>query len=373
LNTYHAYKTQENFRPQTLLLFSTILLLALSSLMVFSTTAVSSSETLGRSTAFLGRHLFQMLAGFAFCAFLIRIPPEFYRKWAGLFLGLCVLCLIAVLIPGVGQSAGGATRWLGLGPFRFQPGEVSKLALVIYMAAYVGRHSERMQCFVPGVLVPLCIFAFVAALLLRQPDFGTTSILAIVVFIQILLAARLVHLAGVGLFGVLALGTLIVISPYRFRRFEAFLDPLGDSGNSGYQLVQSLIAVGSGGLWGEGLGAGNQKLYYLPAAHTDFIFAVIAEELGFVGAAGVVLLFVLFALSGYSLAKRLSGDPFLCALALGLTSLIVVPALLNFCVVLGLLPTKGLVLPFVAYGGTAMIVNLSILGILLRIARSSPK
>jgi cell division protein FtsW len=223
--------------------------------------------------------------------------------------------------------------------------------------------------FLTGVLIPFLIVATAGGLLLLQPDFGTTVILMSVVFFQLFTVARLRHLIAIGLAGVVALGVMAVSSPYRFRRLESFLDPFKDASATGYQLIQSLIAVGSGGLFGQGLGASKQKLFYLPASHTDFIFAVIVEELGLVGALFVVGLFVLIAVRGLRVARRLSADGFLSSLALGCTLIIVLPALLNMGVVLGLFPTKGLVLPLVAYGGTAMIVHLAAYGILLRLSR----
>jgi cell division protein FtsW len=279
--------------------------------------------------------------------------------------------LILVLMPSIGYTAGGAQRWLNLGFIRLQPGEISKVFLIVYFAAYIDANWDRMSGLFPGALVPFGVMSMFGGLLLLEPDFGTTAVLGIVVFGQLFTASRLSHLLGIGLVGVMSAALLISTSPYRMRRLSAFLDPFGAADTSGYQLIQSLIAVGSGGLWGAGLGAGKQKLFYLPAAHTDFIFAVIAEELGLLGALVVLILFGIILVRGIKIARDLADRPFHSALAIGCTLVVVVPALLNVGVVTGLLPTKGLVLPLVAYGGTAMIVHLAVMGVLIRLSAES--
>lgn len=351
-------------RADAWLMFVTTLLVGMSILMVFSTTGLNGDSMM------LKKHLFQVLCGLVALACMSRVPLSILHRISGPFLILSLISLVLVLIPGIGHVAGGARRWLILGPVRVQPGEFAKLAVVLYMASYIHRHHGRMLHFLSGAVIPLSVVAAFAAVLLLEPDFGSTVIILLVVFFQLMTASSLWHLLALGASAVMAMGALIVYSPYRFKRFESFLDPFQDASASGYQLVQSLIAVGSGGLTGEGLGAGKQKLFYLPAAHTDFIFAVIAEELGLVGVLAVIILFLAIAGIGISLARRHAANPFSCALAIGATGIIVVPALLNMAVVLGLLPTKGLVLPLIAYGGSAMIVNLAAVGILLSLSRS---
>lgn len=358
----------EEHRSPALLLMSAMLLLALSVLMVFSTTAISGTGD-GGTLLMLRKHLFQILVGLAVFALVLKIKLKTLKKIAPFLLVLSFLSLAAVLIPGLGTTAGGAQRWFGLGPFRIQPGEIAKFSVVLYLSTYISRQHKRMKELVPGAVIPLAIVALFGVLLLSQPDFGSTVIIFTVVLLQLLLVSNLKHLFALGGIGAIGVVTLVALSPYRFRRFQSFLNPLADPSASGYQLLQSLIAVGSGGLFGQGLGGGKQKLFYLPAAHTDFIYAVIAEELGLAGAAVVLLLFAIVALCGYAAAMRLHEDPFRSSLAVGCTSLIVVPALLNMGVVLGLLPTKGLVLPFVSYGGTAMLINLAILALLVKLVR----
>jgi cell division protein FtsW len=343
-------------RPVDFWLVGTVgALLGLGTLMIYSTTAVYSTENFGSSLALVKRHILHLGLGVFTALICSRLNPSLLKQHSRLFAWIALILLIAVLIPGIGHEAGGARRWIVLGPMRFQPGEFSKVLLVLYFAGYIGRFHDIMGRFV--------------LLLLAEPDFGSTVVVVAVVFCQLLTASRLTHLSLIGLVGAGSFVAAIASSPYRLRRLKAFLDPFADPNEAGYQLIQSLIAVGSGGLWGRGLGGGEQKLYYLPAAHTDFIFAMIAEELGLIGALVVLLLFLVIAVRGFMVVNRLKEAPFLSSLALGCTMLIVLPAMLNMGVVLGLLPTKGMVLPFVAYGGTGLLVYLSALGLLLNVSR----
>ncbi len=351
-------------------MLSTFLLLGTGVLMVFSTTAVTSLDAHGDAARMLRHHFIHITLGLAVFLACLMIPPERLYRIAVPMLLVSIVLLFLTLIPGIGHVAGGARRWLILGPLRFQAGELAKLASVIYFASYVERRHAKMHGFVSGVAIPSLVLGMLSVLLLLEPDFGSTVIILSVVFCQLFMVCRLKHVAFIAAFVAMSLATLVILSPYRMKRFISFLDPFNDATASGYQLVQSLIAVGSGGLTGAGLGAGKQKLFYLPAAHTDFIFAVIAEELGTAGAVSVLLLFLVILYRGLRLSKRLLDRPYLASLALGCTLLMVIPAILNMGVVLGLLPTKGLVLPLVAYGGTAMIVHLAIVGILLRLSKS---
>jgi cell division protein FtsW len=348
---------------------ATFVLLGISVLMVFSTTAVASQEAFGTPTGMVRQHLFHVLLGLVAFYFFSRINPCVLYRFGLPMLLFGILMLFLVIVPQIGHGSGGAQRWVQVGPLRMQPGEMCKLVVIFYFATYIDRHHEQMLRFVPGVLIPFAILGAYGLLLLLEPDFGSTVVLVLVVLGQLFHVARLSHLIGVGVVAAVSFAALIFSSPYRMQRFVAFLDPFTDPAHSGYQLIQSLIAVGSGGMLGAGLGAGKQKLFYLPAAHTDFIYAVISEELGLLGALAVLFLFLLILYRGLRTAKRLSANPFLCSLTLGCTLLMVIPALLNIAVVLGLLPTKGLVLPLVAYGGTAMVVHLAAVGMLVRLSR----
>jgi len=350
------------------LLSTTLVLLGISVLMVYSTTAIISQETHGSGSYLVLHHLASIGLGLVAMFIFSRIPLGWWFKNSIWLLALGYVLLILVMIPGVGHKVGGAQRWLSLGPLRIQPGEVLKLLVVLYLSSFIGRQHGHMKQFVKGTAVPFGIVCSVAGLLLLQPDFGSSVIIMLVSLCQIFTVANIFHLLGIGGAGLVLFAIAAISSPYRMRRIQAFIDPFQDASNSGYQLIQSLIAVGSGGLTGAGLGGGSQKLFYLPAAHTDFIYAVIAEELGFVGAVSVLILYIVLGVTGLRIAKRNAANPYCCSLAIGCTALIVVPALLNMGVVTGLLPTKGLVLPLLAYGGTAMIVHLALIGILLALA-----
>lgn len=348
------------------LLISVVLLVCFGLLMVFSTTAMVSKDLGTSATYFFKRHLLSVFLGSVAAFICFNVNPQSWKKFSTPLIIFSIILLIFVLFSG--KTAGGATRWIQFGPLRVQPAECVKLAILISIAAYADKYKEKLSSFIYGIIIPFSFLSLIGGLLLLQPDFGSTAVIFFVAATQMFLVVRFRHFISVIILGIFVGGSLVAYSPYRMRRFLAFLDPFSNSDGSGYQLIQSLIAVGSGGFFGEGLGVGRQKLFYLPAAHTDFIYAVIAEEFGMIGAILVLLLFLTILFRGISIALRLSDDIFLSLLAIGLTSFIVIPSLLNIGVVLGLLPTKGLVLPFISYGGTAMIISFCALGILLRLS-----
>jgi cell division protein FtsW len=284
---------------------------------------------------------------------------------------LCVFLLLLTVLPGVGLRAGGAQRWINLGFTGAQPGELVKLFFVIFIARFFSRHEHELHRFVVGVLRPGMLVGVLAGIFLWQPDFGSTAVLCAVMLAMSVAAGVPWRHLGAVFAGVVAAGAVLVISsPYRLSRVIHFLNPGADPRGKGYQLDQSLIALGSGDLLGVGLGASKQKLFFLPAAHTDFIFALIGEELGFVGCVGVLCVFLLVLWRGLLLARRLSGDMFAFTLAVGLTVMVTLPALLNMGVVSGMLPTKGLVLPLIGFGGSSLVSSLASIGLLLGLARS---
>lgn len=353
------------------LLALTLGLVSLSLIMVYSTTAIMSQERYGDSLMFVKRQAIAACLGFLALYILARTPVTLLRR-ASAYLYPACLCMIAMtLIPGLGDDAGGAHRWIKVGPIRYEPVELVKVMYVIFLAGFFCRHDSDIGTFSSGVAKPFLLVGILGGLLLMQPDFGSASVLAFVTLVMATAAgARLRFLAMCGAALACCMGVLIFISPYRMGRVVGFLSPFSDASGKGYQLIQSLIAVGSGQVQGVGLGAGQQKLFYLPAAHTDFIFAVIGEELGFLGCLGLMAMFALFLWRGLRLADRLKEDTFAYCLAIGLTSLIVIPALLNMGVVVGLLPTKGMVLPLVGYGGSSMLASLAVVGLILSLARS---
>jgi cell division protein FtsW len=274
-----------------------------------------------------------------------------------------------LLIPGIGVVRGGARRWLTLGGFAFQPAELAKLSLVLYLAHSLAKKSDRITTFSVGVLPHLVVGGVFLGLIVMEPDLGTAVTLGLLLFLMLFVAgAKTWHLALIGLSALPVVAFAVMGAEYRMRRLLTFLDPWQDASKSGFQIIQSYIAFGSGQLWGRGLGESRQKLFYLPEAHTDFIFSVIGEEMGLIGALAVLALFAVIIMRGLRLAGKIE-DPFSRHLAFGLTTLLALQALIHMSVVMGLMPTKGLVLPFISYGGSAMVINLIEAGILLSLSR----
>lgn len=372
----HSYNTTRRLvapaSTDPILTVVTVLLVFFSLVVVYSTTGVVSQERYGDSLFFVRGQFGAAFVGLVAMYICSRLNLELLRKAAPWLFGAGILMLLLTMIPGLAHKSGGASRWIRIGPIGFQPVEFVKVAFVLFMAGYFSRHEEKIESFGFGVARPLVYVSFVAFLLLLQPDFGSSVIIALVTLLMatasgVRLRYILFSLVGLGL----AMGALILVSPYRMARLFSFMSPMADAAGKGYQLIQSLIAVATGGITGVGLGGSQQKLFFLPAAHTDFIFAVVAEELGFIGGLGIILAFGVICWRGLRVSARLSGDTFSFSLAVGLTLLIVLPALVNIAVVLGLLPTKGLVLPLVGYGRSSLIMSLIAVGILMGLARSS--
>lgn len=348
-------------------------LVGLGLVMVFDVSWFLAERRHGDPLLFARKQTVAVGLGLVLCLVAARVPTARWRALAGPLFALALVALVLVLVPGIGVSSNGARRWLALGPIGFQPTEIAKPALVLFLAAMLARKGERIRELGRGVL-PACLVALVVAgLALAEPDYGTAVIAFLVVVAMLFVGgARLTHLLALGAAGLGALAVLAVTSPYRLKRILVFLDlECGPTATEEtYQLCQSLLSFGAGGLTGLGLGQGQQKLYFLPAAHTDFILSVIGEELGLAGMLAVAGLFVVVAARGFRLARR-HPDDFASLLAFGLTFLVVAQALVNMCVTMGLAPTKGLPLPFVSYGGSAMLIGLLEVGILLAVARET--
>lgn len=337
--------------------------------MVFSASAVVAGNRFHDSIYFLKRQIAWLAFGFFLLHLASRLDYLIWRRLALPILAVTALLLMLVLIPSLGVSAKGARRWLRLGPISVQPAEMVKLTVVLYLAAYLANKQERLREFVSGFLPPLVIVGVLGGLVLLQPDFGTVVVIGLVALGMLFLGgAKLLHLWGMVLVIAPLLALVIWKSPYRVQRLMTFLDPLKDPTGSGFQVTQSFLAFGSGGLFGVGLGEGKQKLFFLPEAHTDFVLALVGEELGLVGAWAVMVLFVALVLKGFQIAGR-ARDPFGRHLALGITLLIGIQALINAGVATGILPTKGMTLPFVSYGGSSLLVSLLAVGILLSVSR----
>jgi cell division protein FtsW len=309
--------------------------------------------------------------GALLAAFISRQDITARRKLAYPMLFFCYALLLLVLVPGVGIERNGAQRWLGAAGFAFEPSELMKPVFVLYLAHSITRKQAKMASFTYGVLPHLVMAGLVMLLLMLEPDFGATVLTAMATLGMLFVGgARLHHLASLGVLSLLGAIALVLHAPYRLARILHYLHPWENARDGGYQLVQSLIAFGTGGFFGVGPGNGHQKLFYLPEGHTDFIFSLIGEELGFIGAMVVIGCFAIIGTRGFRVGTR-SRDPFVGLLAFGLTFLLVGQAAINLGVVLGLLPTKGLALPFVSYGGSAMLANGLLAGSLLSLSRET--
>ena len=354
------------------ILLLAVCLTCLGVVMVFSSSSIMAVRDYGDSLHFLKHQSVYALVGFAVMALLMRVDLDILRKAAWPVLGLCVLLLLAVLVPGVGKKVGGAARWIKLAGFTFQPAEFAKLGLVLFMAHSLARKKDKVKSFRGGFLSYMLILAVLIGLLLAQPDLGSALTLSLVAVAMLMVAgSRLRYLGSAGLIALPFLYFMVMNVDYRRRRIMAFLNPWEDPSNTGFQIIQSWIAFGSGGAVGKGLGESKQKLFYLPEAHTDFIFSVIGEELGFIGVIVIASMFMLLVLRGLRTALNAPNE-FSCYLAFGLTFLIGMQAFANMAVVLGMVPTKGLALPFLSYGGTSLVTTLAAIGLLLNVSRHLP-
>ncbi len=356
-------------RPDPWLCVPAAALIALGLLMVLNTTYFLGQEKTGDAFHFFKLHLVHIAAGLCVMFALSQLSLAGLRRLAAPLMIVAVILLALIWIPGLGVTRGGARRWVRLGPVLAEPSELVKFAVVFFLADYLERRQERMADFRRGPLPAMIVVGVIAAVVLKQPDFGTTVMLVAILFVMLFAGgARLFDLGRAGACAAAVLALQAVAKPYRMRRLATFADPWRTARGAGFQLIQSLIALGEGGGWGAGLGAGRQKMFYLPQAHTDFVFAVVVEEFGLVGALVVFALFCMILLRGLRIAHE-EPEPFASLLAVGLTAMISLQALVNIAVVIGLAPTKGLPLPFLSYGGTSIVMALAALGTLLALAR----
>jgi cell division protein FtsW len=345
--------------------------LLLAGLVMVSSASLSVAEGLHANLYFhFERQFFSVLLGCAFAAAVLVVPIKTWKRIAPWLLVASLMLLVLVRIPGIGHEVNGSWRWIRIGPLNFQPSELARWFLVTYVAVFAVRHQTELRSTAQGFYKPLAVLVAAAALLLIEPDFGAAVVLCVTGTAVLFMAgARLrdfMVVCGIGA-GVIAL--LALLSPYRLQRLIAFLDPWADPYDSGFQLTQSLIAIGRGEWFGVGLGSSIQKLYYLPEAHTDFVFAVLAEEFGLLGVLAVVLAFLVLMLRSLRLARIAAdaGMPLHACLAAGFGVWIGLQAFLNMGVNMGLLPTKGLTLPLLSYGRSSMLVTLAWIGMLLRV------
>ena len=349
------------------LLFPVLLLMGMGIVMVYSASSALAVRKFGSDYFFLERQAIFSLMGIVMLVLVSNIPFRIYRVLAYPALAAAMAMLIAVAFTDWGVTAGGSARWLQVGPVQFQPSELARLALVIYLAYSMSKKETLVRDFYVGFLPHLIVLAFLALLLVVQPDFGSVVLFAALTGIMLFVGGcRMTHLMLViGLMAPMA-WLFMTQAEYRVRRLLTFLDPWQYPADSGYQIVHSLMAFGSGGITGTGLGNGYQKLFYLPEPHTDFIFSVVGEELGLIGVTVVILLYGVILMRGIRIARR-AKDPFGAYLAMGITVALGLQVCVNMGVALGLLPTKGLTLPFLSYGGTSLLINMVAVGIMMNI------
>ena len=348
-----------------------MILLAFGVVMVYSSSAIYASETYGDSFLFIKRHLLSLFLGGIVAFFLMCVDCETLKRNAKNFLGFVIFLLVLVLIPGIGHSAGGAKRWIDFIFFKIQPSELAKLAIIIYTAYFIDKNQTRIKNFLYGFLPVLIVSGIVMTLIVLEPDLGTTITIAAIVMLMLFIGGTNVKFIGGTILASLPFVYYFIFCiPYRRRRIFAFLNPWTDEKGSGFQIVQSYIALGSGGLLGVGLGQSKQKLFFLPASHTDFILSIIGEELGFIGVSAVLLLFLAFVWQGVRAAFKVT-DTFKQMLIFGIVFMIGFEVIFNAGVSAGMLPTKGLPLPFLSYGGTSLIMHMAAVGLLLNATREN--
>jgi len=358
-------------RFDPLLLASCLALTALGLVMVYSASAITAQERLGNAFYFLERQGVAAALGLLAMAVVMKLG---YRKLARLSYPLllaAVALLVVVLVPGVGTVVGGARRWIRVLGFGLQPAEVAKLAWVVYLAYSLAKKREKVATFSVGFLPHLLVAGVLVALCMKEPDFGSSVVILFLLFVMLFAAGtKLSYLIGSILMAIPVAWTAVSSSPYRMARLMAFIDPMGHRHDSGYQVAESLMSIGSGGWTGLGLGDGRQKLFFLPEAHNDFIAAIIGEELGLLGVAAMIGLFAIILWRGLRASLHAS-EPFGTYLGLGITSLMGFQAVVNMGVAMALLPTKGLTLPFVSYGGSSLLMMMAAMGVLLSISATA--
>lgn len=359
-------------RETYLISIITLILIGCGLISIYSTTAIFAEQRTGDALFFFKRQLLWVVVGFLALLVAMRIKYDLLRKINKPLLALGVFLLILVLFPQFGREAGGARRWLLLGGFSFQPVEIAKLFLVVYLAAYLAdkqKYLGKLRGFIPPVLVIMLI----GGLVILQPDLGTALLLVMTSFIVLFVGGvKISYLVVTAISFIPVIYFLVFEVAFRKRRMLVFLDPWSDPSGAGYQVIQSLLALGSGGLWGVGLGESRQKLFFLPASHTDFIFSIIGEEMGLIGTGAIIVLFILFIWVGIKIAWG-APDLFGYLLSIGITMIIGLQAAINIGVAAGSLPTMGISLPFISFGGSSLVSAMAGTGLLLNVSRSGTK
>lgn len=360
-------------KSDNILIFTVFALLIFGLVMITSAGVVYSQSRFGDQYYFFKRQLFfGILPGLLACYICQKIDYHYWKKVSVPLFFASLILLVLVFVPGIGSRLYGASRWLQLGPISFQPSEMAKLSIIIYLAAWLeSRGSKRIKDFFEGFLPFVGILAIVGFLIIKQPDMGTLGVIVITMLVMFFSSgSKLSHLFWMAMGGIASLFMLIKLAPYRLNRLLTFLDPGMDPKGIGYHINQALIAVGSGGILGLGLGHSRQKFYYLPEPVGDSIFAVLAEELGLIGSVALVVLFLVFALRGLKISKN-SPDDFGKLLGIGITSWVIFQAFINISAIISIIPLTGVPLPFVSYGGTSIVFLLAGVGVLLNISKQA--
>jgi cell division protein FtsW len=355
--------------PDFILLIVTLTLLAVGLIMVYSASAVWADYKFDDSFFFAKRQTLFAGVGIVAMFFIMNINYWTWRTLAKLILIVCFVMLVLVLIPGIGNERNGSRSWIGVGAFSIQPSEFMKLAMIAFLAKFLSENQKLITSFKKGLIPSLGLVFIAFAMIMLQPDLGTGTVMVGTSVVMIFVAgARVGHFAMFGLLGIAGFVGLVISAPYRMKRITSFMDPWSDPLGSGFQMIQSLYAIGPGGLFGLGLGESRQKFFYLPEPQTDFIFAILAEELGFIGGSFILLMFSLLLWRGIRIALG-APDLYGSFLAVGIIAMIAIQVMINVGVVTGLMPVTGITLPFLSYGGSSLTLMLMAVGVLLNISR----
>ena len=354
---------------EILLVVSVILISIFGIIMIYSASSIWAEYKYNDPLKYVKNQALFFIIGLILMFLVSKINYKFYLKKSNILLIGCIILLILVLIPGVGMVRNGSRSWFGIGSFGIQPSEFTKLALIIFTSKYLMNNEKNMKNIKKGVLPILCVLIFVFGLIMLQPDFGTGMIIVIsIIGLLFVGGVSMKFFIGLGIIGVLGITGLIIIAPYRLARILSFLNPWSDPLGSGFQIIQSLYAIGPGGLFGFGSLNSRQKHFYLPEPQTDFIFSIISEEFGFLGIVIVVTLFLTIIITGFKISKNCK-DLFGKYLSFGIMFQLSFQALLNLMVVVGLIPVTGVTLPFLSYGGSSLLITLCSIGVILNISR----
>lgn len=357
-------------KKSLLIFFASILLAIIGLLMIYSSSSVWSLYKFNDAFYYLKHQAIFFFAGIIIILFLKNIDYNLYKKNANIILFICLSLLILVLIPGIGKVRNGSRSWFGIGSFGMQPSEISKIALIIFTAKYLSNNEREVKSFKKGVFPILIIIGLFFGLIMLEPDFGTAMVIVMTLVSMLFVSnIKLSFFGYTGLLGLLGIVALIIVAPYRMSRIISFINPWLDPLGSGFQIIQSLYAIGPGGLFGLGFGNSIQKHFYLPEPQTDFIFAIISEEFGIMGITILSILFITLFVNVIKISMN-TNDLFAKYLSFGLIMGIMIQTVLNICVVIGIVPVTGVTLPFISYGGSSLLVSMISIGIILNIAKN---